>query len=324
MIDVTAAIISKADKVLAARRRPGIHLAGYWEFPGGKLELGETPRECLLRELAEEFSITVNIGAFVGESVYDYGTKIVRLLAYQVEHVTGDFQLSDHDEIRWLSLNELDALKWAPADVSLIEQYKAHVSTSAYYDRNAQNYCNETLNFDMGELYKSFFENLTTGAHILDLGCGSGRDSRAFLNNGYRITALDSNSAVAVYAEQVIGQPVVVTHFQELAFTDEFDAIWACASLLHCTRQQMPSVLNRIANALKNGGIVYMSFKWGDDETIDERGRFYSNYTDVTLDGLLSKIANLETMDIWDVTKPLRDGEQKWVNALVKKVASKM
>ena len=124
LIDVTAAIMVKAGEVLAARRKPGVHLAGYWEFPGGKLEDGEIPEACLARELYEEFGITTRVGAFLGESCFDYGTKIVRLLAYQVEHIAGDFELVAHDELRWLSLNELDQVEWAPADVALVELYK--------------------------------------------------------------------------------------------------------------------------------------------------------------------------------------------------------
>lgn len=130
-IDVTAAIIVKDRKVFIARRKAGIHLAGYWEFPGGKLEEGETPEACLARELKEEFNIIVSVGAFVGESIYDYGAKIVRLLAYQVEHVAGDFELIDHDEIRWLSLGELNNVQWAPADIPLVELYKKLVAASS-------------------------------------------------------------------------------------------------------------------------------------------------------------------------------------------------
>ena len=82
IIDVTAAVIVKDGKVLAARRAPGKHLEGYWEFPGGKLEGNETPERCLERELTEEFSIRSRVGAYIGESVYDYGEKVVRLLGY--------------------------------------------------------------------------------------------------------------------------------------------------------------------------------------------------------------------------------------------------
>ena len=124
-IDVAAAIIEKDNKVFAARRKPGMHLAGHWEFPGGKLELGETPEQCLFRELKEELSITTKVGRYVGESLYDYGTKVVRLLAYQVEHIEGNFQLVDHDELCWLRIEELGGLDWAPADIPIVELYRA-------------------------------------------------------------------------------------------------------------------------------------------------------------------------------------------------------
>jgi len=124
-INVAAAIIVKDNKVFVARRKPGTHLAGFWEFPGGKLEYGETPEQCLARELLEEFNLQVRVGRFVGESVYDYGTKLIRLLAYEVEHVSGDFELIDHDEMRWLNEAELDSVNWAPADIALVKKFKA-------------------------------------------------------------------------------------------------------------------------------------------------------------------------------------------------------
>ena len=92
-----------------------------WEFPGGKLEVGESPEDCLVRELAEEFGIEVEVGRYLGESVYDYGTKIIKLLAYQVTHVSGEFCLTDHDKLRWLSRTELHELEWAPADIPLLQ-----------------------------------------------------------------------------------------------------------------------------------------------------------------------------------------------------------
>ncbi|UTA46865.1 8-oxo-dGTP diphosphatase MutT [Simiduia sp. 21SJ11W-1] len=129
-IDVAAAIIVKNNRIFSARRKPGMHLAGYWEFPGGKIEAGETPEQCLERELLEELGITTRVGNFISESIYDYGAKVVRLLAYQVEHVEGNFELVDHDELRWLSLDELGSVDWAPADIPLVERYKKMVSTS--------------------------------------------------------------------------------------------------------------------------------------------------------------------------------------------------
>jgi 8-oxo-dGTP diphosphatase len=122
MISVTAAIIQKNGLILAARREPGIHLAGYWEFPGGKIEQGETPEQCLQRELMEEFSIQCEIGEFVCESIFDYGHKTIQLLGYFATHTGGTFQLTDHDKICWLPVKELLTLQWAPADIPLVNR----------------------------------------------------------------------------------------------------------------------------------------------------------------------------------------------------------
>lgn len=126
-IIVTAAIMVKANQVFAARRNPGSHMAGFWEFPRGKIEIGETPEECLARELFEEFGIVTQIGEFFAESTHDYGTKTIQLLAYWVTHVSGEFELMAHDQLRWLSFNELDQVKWAPADIPLVSLYRDHL-----------------------------------------------------------------------------------------------------------------------------------------------------------------------------------------------------
>jgi len=318
-IDVTAGIIVKNNKVLAARRKVGIHLAGFWEFPGGKLEEGETPEQCLARELQEEFTITTRVGAFVGESVFDYGTKVVRLMAYQVEHLAGDFELIDHDQLRWLALGELNSVEWAPADIPLVEQYLAVANTAAFYQNNAEAYCDETRAFDVGELYMPFLAQLERGAHILDLGCGSGRDSAAFLAQGYRVTAVDGSTEVAACAAQALGQSVAVTRYQELSYHNTFDGVWASASLLHCPRQQIKSVLCRIHSALKPGAVAYLSFKWGDDESVDDRGRYFNNYTLESLQALIDSVAGFSLIELWSKSKLLRGSEQQWACALIKK-----
>jgi 8-oxo-dGTP diphosphatase len=121
VLEVTAAIIEMDGRILAARRRTRSGAAGLWEFPGGKLEANESPEECLVRELEEELGIrTEVIGAF-GVSTHDEGHRLIRLLAYRVRHLSGDFTPHVHSELRWLTIAELHSVEWMPADIALIK-----------------------------------------------------------------------------------------------------------------------------------------------------------------------------------------------------------
>ena len=121
MIEVVAAVIQREDKYFVARRKTGKHLEGFWEFPGGKIEEGESPETSLQRELQEEFGVTVEVGAFLGENTHDYGSAIIRLKAYRVLSSEELKESVDHDMIKWCTLDELNRLQLAPADVPLLE-----------------------------------------------------------------------------------------------------------------------------------------------------------------------------------------------------------
>ena len=123
MIVVTAAIIEDKDRILIARREAGKHLAGYWEFPGGKIEKNETPEQCLIREIKEEFLVELEVKEFIGESVFNYPEKDVKLLGYRCIIKNGVLSLQDHDKIEWITFQEITNFKMAPADIPLIEFY---------------------------------------------------------------------------------------------------------------------------------------------------------------------------------------------------------
>ncbi|TXR54718.1 (deoxy)nucleoside triphosphate pyrophosphohydrolase [Reinekea thalattae] len=125
IIDVTAAVIVKDDRICCARRAAHKEHAGYWEFPGGKLELGETLEQCLVRELAEELAIEVRVERFLLTSRHRYPDKIIDLHAFQVRWLCGDFNCVDHDLIRWLPLSELQQLPWSAADIPIIDHLLA-------------------------------------------------------------------------------------------------------------------------------------------------------------------------------------------------------
>lgn len=120
MINVSAGIIRKGNKTLIARRSPNKHLEGFWEFPGGKIEEGESPEDCLQRELQEELGITVKVGSFFMENIHQYGEKQILLKAFFCEIVSGEIILNDHDKIEWIEGNEFDTYKFAPADIPFI------------------------------------------------------------------------------------------------------------------------------------------------------------------------------------------------------------
>ena len=121
MILVVAAIIKKQNKYLIARRASQKAHGGRWEFPGGKIEKGETPEIALERELFEELSIKTRIGPFVISATHDYENFKIELMAYEVTHLSGEFKLSEHDEIAWVTAAEMKAYHMSGADLSIID-----------------------------------------------------------------------------------------------------------------------------------------------------------------------------------------------------------
>ena len=128
MKEVTAAIILKDNKVLIAQRALGENLAGKWEFPGGKIELGETPQDCLKREIREELDVDIEVLDFFGESIYTYHSGTIKLMAFWCQWMSGKFTLKVHSQIAWVNHNELDLYDFAPADIPLVEKLKSVMS----------------------------------------------------------------------------------------------------------------------------------------------------------------------------------------------------
>lgn len=121
MKQVTAAVIEKDGLLLIAQRRQGDTLAGKWEFPGGKIEPGETPEACLQRELMEEFGVETRIGAFICSSKFEYKHLPIELLVYRAEHVSGEFKLNDHARIAWVSRADLAGYDFSSADIPVVK-----------------------------------------------------------------------------------------------------------------------------------------------------------------------------------------------------------
>ncbi|EAR16648.1 8-oxo-dGTP diphosphatase MutT [Robiginitalea biformata] len=123
MIEVTAGIIQNASKkVLITRRKAGKHLAGFWEFPGGKIEADETPEVCLAREIMEELNIGISVRSHFMDSTYDYDTKSICLKGYLADYLEGDIILTDHDQYKWVAQSELSKYEFAPADIPIVKK----------------------------------------------------------------------------------------------------------------------------------------------------------------------------------------------------------
>lgn len=122
MIEVTAGIIkNKEGQMLITRRKEGLHLAGFWEFPGGKIEPNETPETCLKREIIEELNIVIHVKHHITDSIYDYSGKLICLKGYYAKFISGNIELTDHDAYRWISIHECDQFTFAPADIPIIK-----------------------------------------------------------------------------------------------------------------------------------------------------------------------------------------------------------
>ena len=140
------------------------------------------------------------------------------------------------------------------------------MKTKDYYNNNAQEFVNSTFMVDMQSLYQPFLNLLPDFGRILDLGCGSGRDALAFKNMGYKIEAIDYSAELVKQASDLTGIEVRLQSFYDLDEIDTYNGIWACASLLHCERHRLVDVLQRIIQSLKANGVIYMSFKYGDQD----------------------------------------------------------
>ncbi|NLA70335.1 MAG: class I SAM-dependent methyltransferase [Clostridiales bacterium] len=192
-------------------------------------------------------------------------------------------------------------------------------ATLEYYNENAENYVNDTLNADMQEMYDWFLKYLSEGASILDLGCGTGRDSKFFLSKGFKVTAVDGSQTLCDFASEYIGQDVRCMLFEELDYENEFNGIWACASILHVPEAELPKIFNRMKNALRENGYIYISFKYGKGECV-RKDRSFTDLTEESLNTLIAQIDNLEVVET-KLTGDVREGRssEQWLNAILKK-----
>lgn len=194
------------------------------------------------------------------------------------------------------------------------------MNTLDYYNKNSEEYFNSTLNVDMTNTYKEFLKLVPEGGKILDLGCGSGRDSMNFIKLGYEVIAVDGAKKLAKKASVLLGNEVIVSTFEELELKEKFHGIWACASLLHIKREDLKTVLNNLYNNLDDNGVFYMSFKYGEKEYVDDKNRYFNCFTDESIISFINENTKYNILGLYITEDKLgRVNEVKWLNLICNK-----
>ena len=190
--------------------------------------------------------------------------------------------------------------------------------TLNYYDKNAETFANETTDIEFSETQNLFLSKLKEGAFILDFGCGSGRDTRYFLQKGYRVAALDGSVELCKIAEEKTRIPVIQMDFNDFDENDKYDGIWACSSILHLPKRELKDVLTHIEKALHNGGVIYTSFKYGDFSGM-RNGRYYTDFTEDSFRAFIADMKRLPIEKLW-ITDDVRPGRQdeEWLNIILR------
>lgn len=187
--------------------------------------------------------------------------------------------------------------------------------TDQYYKQFAAEFFGSTVGVDMAAIHQRFLARLKPGAHILDAGCGSGRDAKAFSGAGFQVTAFDASPELARLASTHCGFEVAVRRFDDIDEAETFDGIWCCASLLHVPLSAIPATLDRLWRALRPGGTLYVSFKHGTGER-DHGGRRFTDADETTLRQWFSRWPDVHEVDVWLTDDQRPDRTERWTNAL--------
>jgi SAM-dependent methyltransferase len=191
--------------------------------------------------------------------------------------------------------------------------------TINYYNEKTQDFIDSTVNVDFTATQDKFINKLQTGCHILDFGCGSGRDSKYFNDKGFQVTAIDGSIELCKFASELTGLEVKHMYFQDLCDVEVYDAIWACSSILHLPYSDLKDVMLKMIVALKQDGIIYTSFKYGNFEGM-RNGRYFTDMDNAKFDDFISQYPNITVEELW-VTGDVRPGRsnEQWLNVILRK-----
>lgn len=190
----------------------------------------------------------------------------------------------------------------------------------AYYNNNAQTYFDQTINGSLQENYDRFLSHIPKEGYILDFGCGSGRDSKYFLEKGYKVEAIDGSIEMCKLASKYINQNVKCMMFDDLNEENLYDGIWACASIIHVEKENLPDILKKIVKALKTNGVIYTSIKKGSGYQIKE-GKYYNHVTLEEINDVLKDLnMNVQVIDYFDTLSSVnRPDKPIWANFIIQK-----
>ncbi len=193
-------------------------------------------------------------------------------------------------------------------------------NTLNYYNANAHSFVSSTLSVDFSQTQDKFLDLLPQTATILDFGCGSGRDTKYFLDVGMRVDATDGSEELCRLASEYTGIPVRQMLFEELDAKAQYDGIWACSSILHLSQEALKDVLKKMIAALKENGIIYTSFKYGTFEG-ERNGRFFTDFTEETFRKFVADVDGIRIEEMW-ITGDVRPGrgDERWLNLILRKI----
>ena len=190
-----------------------------------------------------------------------------------------------------------------------------------YYNKYAATVFEDTAEQDMSDIMEEFLSCMEEGDTILDLGCGSGWDSLTFYDMGYDVTPMDGSEEMCKLAEIHTDMDVLHMDFWDMSFEDAFDGIWACASLIHIPKKELPKMLNKISTALKKDGVVYMSFHKGNFEGFAGE-RYFSDYTEREMERIIKESNGLKLIKMWETEDKGYSSSHEngtWLNVLARK-----
>ena len=193
-------------------------------------------------------------------------------------------------------------------------------NTLNYYNTNAHSFVSSTRSVDFTQTQDRFLRLLPSAAAILDFGCGSGRDTKYFLDVGMRVDATDGSEELCRLASEYTGIPVRQMLFEELDAKAQYDGIWACSSILHLSQESLKDVLKKMIAALKEHGIIYTSFKYGTFEG-ERNGRFFTDFTEETFRDFVADVDGIRIEEMW-ITGDVRPGrgDERWLNLILRKI----